>query len=204
VTKNSGGQRLGVLGGTFDPFHNGHLGAAEAAMVCAGLRRVIFVPAAQPPHRPPAVAPAEQRMEMCRLATAGDERFAVSDIELNRSGPSYTVDTLVELRRLHPDGELFIVLGWDAARLFPTWRRPDEVRALASIVVVGRPGSDAPREADLKPVGLEGKGVVLCLRPTPDVSASEIRRAVAVGESITGKVPSAVEQYIAAHRLYAG
>jgi nicotinate-nucleotide adenylyltransferase len=204
VTKNSGGQRLGVLGGTFDPFHNGHLAAAEAAMVCARLGRVIFIPAAQPPHRPPAVAAALQRLEMCRVATAGDERFAVSDIELNRSGPSYTVDTLVELRRLHPDGELFLVLGWDAARLFPTWRRPDEVRALASIVVVGRPGSDAPREADLKPVGLEGNGVRLCLRPTPDVSASEIRRAVAVGESITGKVPSAVDQYIAAHRLYAG
>jgi nicotinate-nucleotide adenylyltransferase len=204
VSKKNGGRRLGLLGGTFDPFHNGHLAAADAAMVCARLGRVIFVPAAQPPHRPPAVAPAQQRIEMCRLATAGDARFAVSDIELNRSGPSYTVNTLLELRRLHPDDELFLILGWDAARLFPTWRRPDEVRALASIVVVGRPGSGAPREADLKPAGLEGNGVLLCLQPTPDVSASEIRRAVAAGESIAGKVPAAVERYIAARRLYAG
>ncbi|MDQ6720123.1 MAG: nicotinate-nucleotide adenylyltransferase [Candidatus Dormibacteraeota bacterium] len=196
--------RSGILGGTFDPFHNGHLAAAEAAMGCARLDIAIFVPAAQPPHRPPAVAPAEQRMEMCRLATAGDPRFAVSDVELDRGGPSYTVDTLVELRRLHPSDELFLILGWDAARLFPTWRRPDEVRALASIVVVGRPGSKAPGESDLKQVGLGGEGVTLCLEPTPDVSASEIRRAIAAGESIAGKVPAAVAKYIAAHRLYAG
>lgn len=196
--------RSGILGGTFDPFHNGHLAAAEGAMGCARLDSAIFVPAAQPPHRPPAVAPAEQRMEMCRLATAGDARFAVSDVELNRGGPSYTVDTLAELRRLHPRDELVLILGWDAARLFPTWRRPDEVRALASIVVVGRPGSKAPCASDLKQVGLGGEGVTLCLEPTPDVSASEIRRAIAAGESIASKVPAAVERYIAAHRLYAG
>ena len=141
---------------------------------------------------------------MCRLAIAGESRFEVSDLELNRAGPSYTVDTLSELRRLNPGDELFLILGWDAARLFPTWRRPDEVRELASIVVVGRPGSDAPDQADLKPAGLGGDGVSICLEPTPDVSASEIRRAVAAGEPITGKVPPAVEQYIAAHGLYAG
>jgi nicotinate-nucleotide adenylyltransferase len=140
---------------------------------------------------------------MCREATAGDPRFAVSDVELSRGGPSYMVDTLQELQRLHPGDALFLILGWDAARLFPSWRQPDEVRALASIVVVGRPGSDAPKEADLKPAGLDGEGVVLCLEPTPDVSASEIRRAVAAGESIVGKVPTAVEKYIAAHHLYA-
>jgi nicotinate-nucleotide adenylyltransferase len=197
-------QRLGLLGGTFDPVHVGHLAAAEAAIGCAGLGRVIFIPAATPPHRAPAVAPAEHRLEMCRLAMEGDARFAVSDVELKREGPSYTADTLSELRRLHPEEQLFLILGWDAARLFQTWRRPAEVRELASVVVVGRPGSDAPREADLKSAGLDGDGVVLCLEPTPDVSASEIRRAVAAGESIAGKVPAAVERYITAHRLYAG
>jgi nicotinate-nucleotide adenylyltransferase len=196
--------RIGLLGGTFDPIHAGHLAAAHVAIDCARLDRVIFVPAAQPPHRPPAVAPAQQRLEMCRLAIAGEGRFAVSDVELNRGGPSYTVDTLRDMRRLHPGGELFLILGWDAARLFPTWRRPEEVHALASIVVVGRPGSEGPSEADLKPVGLDGEGVVLCLEPTPDVSASEIRRAVAAGDSIAGKVPAVVERYISAHRLYAG
>jgi nicotinate-nucleotide adenylyltransferase len=175
----------------------------EAAIGCARLDRVIFIPAATPPHRAPAVAPAAQRLEMCRLATEGDARFAVSDVELQREGPSYTVDTLTELRGVHPGDELFLILGWDAARLFPTWRRPDEVRELASVVVVGRPGSEAPGEADLTEADLDGDGVVVCLEPTPDVSASEIRRAVAAGESIAGKVPAAVERYITAHRLYA-
>jgi nicotinate-nucleotide adenylyltransferase len=196
--------KLGLLGGTFDPLHNGHLAAAEAAIECAGLDSVVFIPAAQPPHRPPTVASAEQRLEMCRLGTAHNARFAVSEVELRRGGPSYTVDTLVEIRRAQPDDELFLILGWDAARLFSTWRRPEEVRSMASIVVVGRPGSDAPREEDLKPAGLAGTGVVLCLRPTPDISAREIRRAVAAGASIAGKVPGAVEGYIASHRLYAG
>jgi len=196
--------RIGILGGTFDPIHAGHLAAAEAAIACADLDRVVFVPASVPPHRPPAVAQAQQRLEMCRLATAGDQRFAVADVELRREGPSYTVDTLVELHRHHPSDELFLVLGWDAARLFPTWREPDQVRSLASMVIVGRPGSDAPEEAQLKAVGLGGEGVVLCLRPTPDVSASEIRRAVAAGEPISGKVPTPVERYIASHGLYAG
>ena len=141
---------------------------------------------------------------MCRLAIEGDTRFVVSDLELERGGPSYTVDTLAELRRSHPGDQLLLILGWDAARLFSTWRRPDEVRALATIVVVARPGSAAPRQADLEPAGLGGQGVILCLEPTPDVSASEIRRALASGESIAGKVPAAVERYIAAHHLYAG
>jgi nicotinate-nucleotide adenylyltransferase len=197
-------ERVGLLGGTFDPIHVGHLGAAEAAIGCAKLDRVVFIPAATPPHRAPAVAAAVERLEMCRLATEGDARFGVSDMELKREGPSYTVDTLGELRRMHPSDELFLILGWDAARLFPTWRRPDEVRELASVVVVGRTGSQAPREADLNEASLGGRGVVLCLEPTPDVSASEIRRAVALGESIAGKVPAAVERYITAHRLYAG
>ena len=193
-----------MLGGTFDPIHVGHLAAAEAAIRCAHLDRVIFVPAAQPPHRPPAVAAAPQRLEMCRLAIEGDGRFAVSDVELNRDGPSYTVDTLTELRKLHPGDELFLILGWDAARLFPTWNRPEEVRALASVVVVGRPGSGAPGAGGLKAAGLAGDRVITCVEPTPDVSASEIRRAVKAGESIGGKVPVVVERYITAHHLYAG
>jgi len=196
--------RIGLLGGTFDPIHAGHLAAAKAALDCAELDRVMFIPAAQPPHRPRAIATADDRLEMCRLAIEGDTRFVVSDVELERGGPSYTVDTLAELRRSHPGDQLRLILGWDAARLFSTWRRPDEVRALATIVVVARPGSAAPRKADLEPAGLGGQGVILCLEPTPDVSASEIRRALASGESIAGKVPAAVERYIAAHHLYAG
>jgi nicotinate-nucleotide adenylyltransferase len=193
-----------VLGGTFDPFHLGHMAAASVAIDCAQLERVIFVPAGQPPHRPPAVAPVQDRLAMCKLATSDDARFAVSDIEVKRAGPSYTAETLDELRTLHPEVELFLILGWDAASLFHTWHRPDRVREVASIVIVGRPGSTAPQTADLKSAGLGGDGVVLCLGHTPAVSASEVRRAVAAGESIAGMVPESVEQYIKAHHLYAG
>ena len=196
--------KIGLLGGTFDPFHFGHLAAADAAIDCADLDRVLFMPAAQPPHRPPAVASPHQRLEMCRLGIEGEPRFEVSDIELKRTGPSYTADTLSQLQKQQPEDELFLILGWDAAKLFPTWHEPDKVRELATVVVVARPGSVAPREVDLKGVGLDQAKVVLCLSTTPDVSASEIRRAVAAGVPITGKVPKAVERFIAEHRLYAG
>ena len=196
--------RLGVLGGTFDPIHAGHIAAASVAIDCAHLDRVIFVPAAQPPHRPVAVASARDRLEMCRLATASDARFAVSDVELERAGPSYTVDTLLELRRTHPHADLFLILGWDAASQFNTWHRPDQVRATAAILIVGRPGAKAPQEADLESAGLVGPDVLVCPGDTPAISASDIRRAVAAGESIAGLVPGAVERYIATHRLYTG
>ena len=196
--------RIGLLGGTFDPFHFGHLAAADAAVDCAELDRVTFVPAAQPPHRPSAIASPHQRIEMCRLGIEGEPRFEVSDLELKRQGPSYTVDTLKELKKQAPEDELFLILGWDAAQLFSTWHEPETVRELAMIVVVARPGSRAPREEDLEGVGLEKAKVVLCLATTPDVSASEIRKAVGEGISITGKVPKAVERFIAEHRLYAG
>jgi nicotinate-nucleotide adenylyltransferase len=196
--------KIGLLGGTFDPFHFGHLAAADAAIDCADLERVLFMPAAQPPHRPPAVASPHQRLEMCRLGIEGEPRFEVSDIELKREGPSYTADTLSQLQKQLPDDELFLILGWDAARLFSTWHEPEKVRELASIVVVARPGRAAPREEDLKGVGLDKAKVVICLTTTPDVSASEIRKAVAAGEPITGKVPKSVERFIGEHRLYAG
>jgi nicotinate-nucleotide adenylyltransferase len=193
-----------LLGGTFDPFHFGHLAAADAAADCANLDRVLFIPAGQPPHRAPAVASPQQRLEMCRLGIEGESQFEVSDVELKRDGPSYTVDTLEEMRRARPDDELFLILGWDAARLFSTWHKPDEVSRLATVVVVARPGSDAPREEELRGVGLDKANVILCMRTTPDVSASEVRKAMAAGVAITGKVPKAVERYISEHRLYAG
>jgi nicotinate-nucleotide adenylyltransferase len=196
--------RIGVLGGTFDPFHVGHLAAASVAIDCAHLERVMFVPAAQPPHRPPAVATVQERLTMCKLATSSDARFVVSDVEVKRAGPSYTAETLEELRRLYPEDDIFLILGWDAASLFHTWHRPERVRELASIVIVGRPGSTAPQAADLQAAGLDGDGVVLCLGQTPAVSASEVRRAAAVGESIAEMVPEAVEHYIKDHHLYVG
>ena len=170
----------------------------------ATLDRIVFIPAAQPPHRPPPVASAEQRLEMCRLSTAAAPRLDVSDIELRRGGPSYTVDTLEEMRRLRPEDELYLILGWDAARLFSTWHRPEEVRKLATIVIIARPGSEAPRAEDMEGAGLGQANVLLCLVPTPNISASEVRKAVAEGKPISNMVTPAVEKYIASHRLYAG
>jgi nicotinate-nucleotide adenylyltransferase len=196
--------RLGVVGGTFDPIHNGHIAAAEAAIECADLDQVVFVPTGTPPHRPPTVASAEQRIEMTRLATADDPRFAVSDVEVSRDGPSYTVDTLLALRNANPHVELFLVLGWDAAALFRSWYRPDEVIALAPIVVVTRPGRKRPGPDDLKAAGLQPGRVILCERPTPDVSASQIREAVREGRDVSALVPPVVVRYIASAHLYRG
>lgn len=196
-------ERIGVLGGTFDPIHIGHLEAAKAAMKCARLDRVVFIPTGRPPHRPPAAAAPEHRLEMTRLATSNDEHFEVSDLELRRSGSSFTSDTLRELRGRDPGAELFLVLGWDAAKQFNTWHEPDKVRDLATIVVVARPGSGSPRAGDLEAIGLDSGHVILCLEDTPDVSASEIRHEVTSGRSISGKVAPGVAQYIAANHLYA-
>ena len=184
--------RIGILGGTFDPIHLGHLAAARAAIECAELDRVLVIPTGVPPHRPPTTASADDRLEMSRLAIAGVERLEVSDIELRREGASYTVDTLRELHRLHPEDELFLILGWDAAKLLDTWHEPDEVRRLARLIVVTRPGSGAPATTS----------EILCERPTPDISASRLRRALKRGERVARFVPEPVAEYIANHHLY--
>jgi nicotinate-nucleotide adenylyltransferase len=113
-------------------------------MECAHLDRVVFIPSAQPPHRAMAAAPAEDRLAMTRLAVRGEQKFDVLDAEVKRGGVSYTVDTLVELYRAHPQDELFLILGWDAARLFSTWHQPQRVSELVWVVVVGRPGTQYP------------------------------------------------------------
>jgi nicotinate-nucleotide adenylyltransferase len=184
--------RTGILGGTFDPIHLGHLAAAEAAMDCARLDRVILVPTGLPPHRHQASATGDQRLEMCRLAVDGNERFEVSDVEVKRGGVSYTVDTLKELKSRYPNDQLFLILGSDAAKLFSSWREPDEIRRLASLVVVTRPGT-AP---------LTGTTDIVCERPTPNISGSALRGAIAGGNRVTTLLPEAVAAYIARHGLY--
>jgi nicotinate-nucleotide adenylyltransferase len=194
--------RIGVLGGTFDPIHFGHLAVAKAAIECANLDRVLFVPSAQPPHRTAAVAPAEDRFAMTNLAVQGEPRFEVSDVEVRRGGRSYTVDTLNELHRAFPNDELFLILGWDAARLFRTWREPERVSELASLVTVDRPGMAPPTPSELAVLRLDPARVVNCHVPTPDVSGSALRRAIASGQPVAGQLPPAVERYIAERHLY--
>jgi nicotinate-nucleotide adenylyltransferase len=171
-------------------------------MQCARLDRVVFIPSAQPPHRATATAPAEDRLAMTRLAIEGEPRFEVSDIEVSRGGMSYTAATLSELHRARPDDELFLVLGWDAARLFNTWHEPDRVSALASVVVVGRPGTQTPGSPEIAAAGLDPARVIKCFVETPDVSASELRVLLAAGEPVAGKVPQAIERYITSKHLY--
>jgi nicotinate-nucleotide adenylyltransferase len=196
--------KIGVVGGTFDPIHLGHLAVAQAALECGRLDRVLLVPSARPPHRRPAEAPAEDRLAMTRLAAEGLDRIEVSDAELRREGPSYTVDTLGELRAAYPDAELFLVLGWDAAREIRLWERPERVFELARLLVVNRPGLAPPTEADLRAAGLDPARVLLCDQGTPDVKATRVRGLVASAGDLDGVLPPAVASYIAERGLYRG
>ena len=194
--------RVGLVGGTFDPIHVGHLAMARAARDCADLELVLLMPSAEPPHRDPATATAGHRLEMARLAAAGEDRIEVSDIEVRRPGRSYTVDTLEELRRSRPDDVLYLVLGWDAARELTSWERLERVLELATLVVVARPGFPDPTIADLLAAGLDPRHVILCGDRTPDVVATEIRERLARGQSLDGLVDPRVAEYIRSRGLY--
>lgn len=195
--------KLGVVGGTFDPIHLGHVAMAEAGAECAGLDRVLLVPAGVPPHRAAATAAAADRLAMCRIAAAGHPRLEVSDVELGRPGPSFTVDTLRALAAQHPDAELHLLLGWDAAREIRTWHAPDEVMRLARLVIVSRPGYPPPVAPDLRGAGIDPARAVLCDVRTPDVESTDVRRLVERGGSLAGLVDPGVEAYLRQHRLYA-
>ncbi len=194
--------RIGVVGGTFDPIHLGHLAVAKAALTCGGLDRIYLVPSARPPHRRPAEATADDRLAMARLAAAGLDRIEVSDAELRRAGPSYTVDTLSELRAQHPDVEIFLVLGWDAAREIRQWHQPERVLELARILVLNRPGLAPPSEADLRAAGLDPERVVLCAEGTPDIQATRVREVIAAGGPLDGLLAPSVADHIRERGLY--
>ena len=191
------------MGGTFDPIHLGHVAMAEAAADCAGLDRVLLVPAGVPPHRAAATASARDRLAMVRLAVAGHPRLEASDVELRRPGPSYTLDTLLTLTRERPRGELYLLLGWDAAREIRAWHAPDEVLRLARPVIVSRPGYAVPTGRDLAAAGIEPTWAILCDVRTPDVDSTDVRQLVFDGGSLAGLLDPAVEAYLRSHRLYA-
>jgi len=187
-------RRVGLVGGTFDPVHAGHLWLAAAALAHAGCAEAWLVPAARPPHRPAPGATFADRLAMCRLAVADRPGLAARDDEARREGPSYTVDTLRALCARHgPAISWVLCLGADAAADLPGWREPDEIPRLCRLAIAARPGG--PPLPDL-PGALRLPGT------PPDVSATEIRRRVAAGLPIAGLVPDAVAAYIAAHRLY--
>jgi nicotinate-nucleotide adenylyltransferase len=195
---------VGVLGGTFDPIHTGHLAIAEEAREALGLERVLVIPAADPPHKADhAVTEARHRLAMVELAVAGNPAFAVSRIELERDGPSYTVDTLAELRGSGVTDLWFIMSAETLAEL-PTWYRPEAILELCRLAVLPRAGSPL---LDLGWVGarfpgLEGR-VMFLPGPLLPISGSVVRRRVAAGRSIRYLVPDPVARYIADHALYA-
>lgn len=185
--------RVGLLGGSFDPIHLGHLRAAENAREALGLERVTFVPAAQPPHRASPLSSARDRFAMVALATAGHARFCVSAVELDREGPSYTVDTLRAWRTQHPADELVLVVGSDAYAEMDTWREAKALFELCTVAVVSRSGESLPA----------GPGpAVPVTGPGLPVSSTEIRRRVAAGQSVRYLVPEAVADFIEKRGLY--
>ena len=194
--------RLGLFGGTFDPPHTGHLIAAQDAALALRLDRVLFVPAALPPHKQHrTVTPAPYRLRMLTLALGADARFALDALELERPGPSYTVDSLRELRDRLP-GEWTLLLGADQYAEFGTWREPEEVRRLATIGVLERGGAPA-RPAPAAVVQEEPDGVVRVAVTRVDISSTAIRQRVSAGVSIRYLVPAGVEAFIAETGLYA-
>lgn len=194
--------RLGILGGTFDPPHYGHLILAELAADGLALDRVLFVPAADPPHKGAVRAPARQRVALVECAIAGNPRFGLSRVDVDRPGPHYSVDMLRLLRGEFPAAEFVFLIGGDSLRDLPTWSRPAELIRLARLGVMRRPGS-APDPGQLERE-LPGIGARLDWIDAPqiDISASALARRVAAGLSIRYQTPEAVRAYIDAHGLY--
>jgi len=199
---------LGVLGGTFDPIHLGHMAAALAAQRSLSLDSIVLVPSRIPPHRAqPATASAEDRLAMAQLAAMAHPGWSVSRLEIDREGPSYTYDTLVELGK--PGTQLFFITGADAFAEIDTWSRYPAVLDLANFVVVSRPGITLDSLRERVPTAFSHRSsaqtrVILVEAHTPDVSSTGIRSRVRAGQSLSGLVPDAVAGYIAAHRLYLG
>jgi nicotinate-nucleotide adenylyltransferase len=195
--------RLGILGGTFNPPHLGHLVCAQEAYGELTLDRVLLIPTRIPPHKSVEYEPGpEHRLELCRLAVAGDERFAVSDMELQRDGPSYTVDTLRMLNTQAPQDELVLILGGDIAAGLTEWHEPERVLELATVAIAERRGTT--RDAVDETLGRlrGGDQARFFAMPRIGISSTMVRRRVAAGQPIRYFVPDQVEGYIKRHGLY--
>ena len=216
---------VGLLGGTFNPIHNGHVAIARQAREVLALDRVVLIPTGDPPHKPHEnLAAAKDRFEMVRLAIASDPSLSISDVEVRRSGKSYTIDTIRLLQQEYgPAARLFFLIGLDAFLEFPTWRDPATLLTLCSFVVLSRPGLsfqalselplippiphaslvdlDAGQSVRLDvPVGAQS---LICLRLPPNsVSASDIRARIAQGAPTAKLLPPVVESYILQHHIY--
>jgi nicotinate-nucleotide adenylyltransferase len=190
-------RRVGVMGGTFDPIHHGHLVAASEVQTVFDLDEVVFVPTGQPWQKETRrVSPAEHRYLMTVVATASNPRFTVSRVDIDRPGETYTVDTLRELHQANPDAELYFITGADALAQILSWKDNDELWDLAHFVGVTRPGHQ------LSGSGLPRERVSLLEVPAMAISSTDCRRRVADEQPVWYLVPDGVVQYIAKHRLY--
>lgn len=187
--------KIGIFGGTFDPIHNGHLVAAKAVANQLKLDKVLFVPTGNSWQKS-AGTPAEIRSEMVALAISDEPLFELSRVDVDREGPTYTIDTLRELAISHPGDELWFILGTDAMANLKTWKDYEKLFGLANFAVVTRPGF-----AVHLPAGFESKIRVLEI-PALDISATEVRTKIEAGQSISDLVPVEVANYIGTHKTY--
>ena len=197
-------RRLALLGGSFDPVHNGHLALARAFGQKIGADQVLLMPAKQPPHKPGVrLAGEADRLAMCRLAVEGDALLGVSDLELQLPAPSYTVNTLRALRGMHPDTELFFLCGGDMLMHLSQWREYEQILHLCAVCAAAR-GEDNferinARAQEYRALG--GKVLLVPMEPV-EISSTAVRNRLKAGESIDGLVPLAVAEYIYRHGLY--
>ncbi|PLX75066.1 MAG: nicotinate-nicotinamide nucleotide adenylyltransferase [Desulfuromonas sp.] len=211
--------RTGILGGTFNPIHKAHLHIAEATLQCCRLDRVLFLPAAIPPHKTIADEVSfEHRLAMVECAIAANNQFEASDFEARRPGRSFSVDTLDRLREVYPDDNFYFIIGLDSFREITTWKDYRRLFELANIVVANRPGPGSEKMLDLLPVALQndfcydekslklrhksGHELVLVEDTSLDISSTLIRQRIASGASVSDSVPQPVIDYIQQHRLY--
>ncbi len=199
--------RIGILGGSFDPVHLGHLILAECCREACSLEKVLLIPAALSPHKQGSQpASGEARVEMLNLAIGGHAPFEVCRVELDRGGVSYTVDTLAKLKESHQEDDLYFLMGGDSLIDFPNWREPARICELATVVFVSRPHEASP-DFDALLAALSEDQVARIREhhvemPQLDISSSDLRNRVNTGRSIRFQTPRAVEKYIEAHRLY--
>jgi len=202
-------KRIGIIGGSFDPLHIGHLVIAQDAAEHLGLSKVVFIPAAIPPHKQHVRrADVEHRLNMLKLALESDTRFSVSDIEIRRGGLSYSVDTIKALGAIHNDADLFLIVGSDTLVELHTWHRVEELLKMCNVATILRPGIDSLDAIDQK-IQMSGKhkaklmGHIIAAHRV-GISSTEIRLRVAEGRGIRYLVPPEVETYIYEHGLYQG
>lgn len=196
-------ERIGLMGGSFNPIHIGHVNMARAALAGGYVSRVIFLPSGNPPHKHAGLADKEDRYRMTRLAIKGEANMSVSREEIDREGVIYTVDTLARLKKTLPQAQMEYLIGADTVHQLRTWRRIDEVIRLCGFLVMMRPGEDeAETLAAMRAWRARGARMTLMAGRLEDVSSSEIRARLLAGDNAKELLPQAVADYIHAHRLY--